>query len=94
MTEHEAEQAAAGGKVPMQASGQSSPKLHPDGVSDAATHGRGSGGESGGGAYPNPHTGKEERGESEGFRGGQSEPDYFGGDQLDGEEVSKPRNPL
>ena len=46
------------GKVPMPASGQNSPKLHSDGVSDVDTNGRAGGGESGGGAYPNPHTGK------------------------------------
>lgn len=41
--------------------------------------GKGGGGESGGGAYPNPHTGKELRGEKRGFiEGGQSENRYYG----------------
>jgi hypothetical protein len=87
MNEKEAESAAAGGKVPMPASGQSSPKLRPDGVSDVGTHGRSKGGDSGGGAYPNPHTGKEERGDSGDFGGGQSEQGYYGGGQLNGEEA-------
>jgi len=87
MSEKEAEIAAADGKVPMPASGQTSPKLRSDGVSDVDTHGRSSGGDSGGGAYPNPHTGKEERGESEGFGGGQSEQRYYGGGKLAGEEA-------
>jgi hypothetical protein len=87
VTEDEAEEVAAGGKVPMPASGQASPKLHSDGVSDAGTHGRSVGGESGGGAYPNPHSGKEERGEGGGFGGGQSEQCYYGGGKLDGKEA-------
>jgi hypothetical protein len=87
MTEAEAEKEAASGKVPMPASGQDSPKLHSDGVSDAGTHGKSGGSESAGGAYPNPHTGKEARGESGGFGGGQSEQGYYGGGKLDGKEA-------
>ena len=87
MTEAEAEKEAASGKVPMPASGQTSPKVRSDGVSDAGTHGKSGGGESGGGAYPNPHTGKEARGESGGFDGGQSEQGYYGGGKLDGKEA-------
>jgi hypothetical protein len=41
--------------------------------------GKGGAGESGGGAYPNPHTGKQERDQKRGFiEGGQSENRYFG----------------
>ena len=87
MTEAEVEKQAASGKVPMPASGQTSPKLRSDGVSDAGTQGRSGGGESGGGAYPNPHAGKEDRGESGGFDGGQSEQGYYGGGKLDGKEA-------
>jgi hypothetical protein len=87
MTEAEAEKLAASGKVPMPASGQGSPKLRSDGVSDVGTHGKSGGSESAGGAYPNPHTGKEGRGESGDFDGGQSEKGYYGGGQLDGEEA-------
>lgn len=55
-------------------------------AADAATSddmeqltGKGGGGESGGGAYPNPHTGKEQRGKKQGlFQGGQSENRYYG----------------
>lgn len=41
--------------------------------------GKGGAGESGGGAYPNPHTGKQLRGEKRGlFKGGQSDNTYYG----------------
>lgn len=47
--------------------------------------GKGGVGESGGGAYPNPHTGKSERSEKRGFvEGGQSENRYFGPDHAQG----------
>ena len=71
------------GKVPMPADGQGSPKIRPDGVGDADTHGRSGGGESGGGGYDNPHSGKEPHG----FEGGQSVRGYFGPGQLDGEKA-------
>lgn len=77
----------SGGKVPMPANGQGGPKIHSDGVSGSETHGRSSGGESGGGSYDNPHTGKEERGEGGGFEGGQSVQGYFGPGQVDGEKA-------
>jgi hypothetical protein len=77
------------GKVPMPANGQGGPKLHGDGVSDGNTHGRGAGGESGGGFYPNPHAGKELCNESKGFEGGQSGRDYHGPGQLGGEKADK-----
>ena len=83
------------GKVPMPASGQNSPKLHSDGVSNVDTHGCNGSGESGGGAYPNPHTGKEERGEGGGFEGGQSVKGYYGSGVLDGKEAaSRPSEPV
>jgi hypothetical protein len=74
-------------KVPMPANGKGGPIVRSDGVSDAATHGRSGGGESGGGSYDNPHTGKEARGESSGFDGGQSGKGYYGPGQLDGEKA-------
>ncbi|MFL6857363.1 MAG: hypothetical protein ACJ8EB_05585 [Allosphingosinicella sp.] len=51
--------------------------------------GREGGGDSGGGAYPNPHTGKEGEGDREGFlgHGGQSEMEYHGTGRLGGQEV-------
>ena len=57
-------------KQPMQADGDQTAAA-PDGVSDPPTEG-----ESQGGAYPNPHSGKE-RG---GFDGGQSDKKYEGPD--------------
>ncbi len=61
---------------PMQADGGGSDRDAPDGVENApAKHG---GGESAGGAYPNPQTGKTP--ENDGFmgHGGQTEIDYSG----------------
>ena len=55
---------------PMQADGKGT-KGEKDGVSHPA-----SGGESDGGAYPNPHTGKK----PQGFDGGQSDKTYSGPD--------------
>ena len=55
--------------------------------------GRVAGGESGGGAYPNPHgTGE---GKSQGFmgHGGQSDIDYHGPEQLGDEEVGNGDDP-
>jgi hypothetical protein len=45
-------------------------------------------GQSAGGAYPNPHTGKDEGG----FHGGQSEAGYFGDGQLGEKEVGESHN--
>jgi len=45
-------------------------------------------GESGGGAYPNPHTGKDKGS----FHGGQSEPGYFGKGQLGDKDVGETHN--
>ena len=52
-----------------------------------AMNGREGGGDSGGGAYPNPHTGKE--GTNGGFmgHGGQTEMPYHGGEQLGEQDV-------
>lgn len=72
-------------KVPTPVSGNPDSKGEADGVSDspggARVHGRSSGGESGGGAYPNPNTGKTPT--SGGFlgHGGQTEMEYHGGGQ-------------
>ena len=46
-------------------------------------------GESGGGAYPNPHSGKEKSGD---FKGGQSDQAYYGDGQLGEEEVGDNEN--
>lgn len=60
----------------IQAGGKDGRKGDADGVSDAKP---GSAGESAGGAYPNPHTGKD--GDQYGH-GGQSEIDYHGPDNA------------
>lgn len=65
----------------VQAAGQ-------DGKSgDATGAGHDGAGESGGGAYPNPHTGK--KGDESGFmgHGGQTDIGHYGGDDLDGKQV-------
>jgi len=73
--------------VPTPVAGGDGRKGAPDGV-NSDPNARTAGGESGGGAYPNPHTGKEDKGEggTGGFmgHGGQSEQDYSGtGDKDD-----------
>jgi len=52
-------------------------------------NGRLGGGDSGGGAYPNPHSGKEGKGGRDGFmgHGGQTEMPYHGTGQLGDEKV-------
>lgn len=67
----------------MQASGQDGLKGAPDGVAESDTHGKSGGGESAGGAYPNPHSGKE--GKSSPSHGGQTDITYHGGGQPDGD---------
>ena len=64
----------------------SSPRRAPD----PAPTGRSAGGESGGGAYPNPHTDKPgaERDKGFGKHGGQSTIGYHGGGQLGEDEVT------
>jgi hypothetical protein len=79
------------GKTPVQASGAGHPKGGNDGVGTDTTHGR-SESESQGGAYPNPHTGKQDKGGSEGFHGGQSKAAYHGTGQLGDEEVEGQEN--
>lgn len=72
-------------KKEMPANGGGVAKGKPDGVSGSpdtggvgGVHGRSSGGESGGGAYPNPHSGKGPTNAK--FSGGQAEKAYYGGD--------------
>lgn len=72
-------------KQPMQADGTGTEPHVPDESGEVASR-RDSGGESQGGAYPNPHTGKE----GGHFHGGQTERAYHGtgrlGDQKTGEQ--------
>ena len=72
---------------PLQAAGLSGTNGKPDGVGDTATHGLDGASQSDGGAYPNPHTCKEARGESTGFKGGQTEQGYYGKGQVGGEKA-------
>ena len=53
------------------------------------------GGQAGGGAYPNPHTGKEGEGDREGFmgHGGQTEQPYYGKGQLGDKQTEEDANP-
>jgi len=72
--------------VPTPVAGGDGRKGAPDGVNSDPS-GRTPGGESAGGAYPNPHTGKEDKDSGTGGfmgHGGQSEQDYSGtGDKDD-----------
>ena len=81
-------------KKKMPADGGGIAKGKPDGVSGSpdtgevgGVHGRSSGGESGGGAYPNPHSGKGPTHSR--FSGGQTEKAYYGGDNPNA--TTKPR---
>lgn len=64
-------------KQPNQAMPSDDRKGAPDGVSDAATN-RTAGGESGGGGYANPQTGKEGGGQGFMGHGGQTDIAYHG----------------
>ncbi len=88
-------------KVPMPASGNPDSKGAADGVSGAPgndagnsdgreVHGRSKDGESGGGAYPNPHSGKTP--ENTGFmsHGGQTDVAYHGSGQAGDDGGSAP----
>jgi hypothetical protein len=76
-------------KVPTPVSGNLDSKGAPDGVGDVprktdanGVHGRSAEGESGGGAYPNPHTGKTETNSGFMAHGGQTDIAYHGGGQA------------
>ena len=67
-------------KQPMQAAGGDGAKGRSDGVQD--TPAKHQGGESGGGAYPNPHAGKTETNTGFMAHGGQTDIAYHGGGQA------------
>lgn len=84
-------------KVPTPVSGNPDSKGAPDGVSgsprenpDRDIDGRKGGGESEGGAYPNPHTGKTPEGGGFMGHGGQTDMAYHGGGQAGDDGASAP----
>jgi len=84
-------------KVPNPVSGNPASKGAPDGVSGVPgggdqreVHGRSAGGESAGGAYPNPHTGKEPSGGGFMGHGGQTDIAYHGSGQGGDDGASAP----
>jgi hypothetical protein len=86
-------------KVPMPVSGNPGSKGEADGVSgvpgmsgDREIHGRSTGGESEGGAYPNPHTGKVSKNEGFMAHGGQTDIAYHGGGQAGNARGSAPNS--
>ena len=82
------------GKQPMQANGAGTrPAAHGD--AGDVTDGDTQGGESAGGAYPNPHTGKDDGSTSPGDffgHGGQTEQAYHGSGQLGDQKVGDQKN--
>jgi len=73
--------------------GESGDLARGDPAAQAEYQGRGGGGDSGGGAYPNPHTGREGTG-NRGFmgHGGQSDMAYHGKGQLGSDAVEENSN--
>ena len=59
-------------------------------MADDKINGRSGGGDSGGGAYPNPHTGKDP--DEAGFTGGQTEKEYHGSGRLGEQDVGGNEN--
>lgn len=80
-------------KQPMQADGSGHSKLRRDEVDQEAMNGRRGSGDSGGGAYPNPHTNKDDadkaRPDSFLGHGGQTEMGYYGPGQLGGKKADR-----
>lgn len=82
-------------KHPTQAIPADGLKGAPDGTNGPGAAGRGGMGESGGGPYPNPHTGKGKEAREGGFgkHGGQTVNGYHGPQQLGDREVDPEGNP-
>jgi hypothetical protein len=82
-------------KVKMPVDGAGTHERAPDGNGelasrrDAQSGGLPNAGESGGGAYPNPHSDKTDEGS---FEGGQSEQPYYGKGQLGEKDVGESHN--
>jgi hypothetical protein len=81
-------------KKKMQADGSSTGRSPPDENGELASRrgGQEQKGESGGGAYPNPHSGKGDKGESGDVKGGQSNQAYYGKGQLGEKDVGETPN--
>lgn len=75
--------------TPLQADGRGGPVVREDGVGQSRVKGREDPGESGGGAYPNPHSGKASKNDPADFlgHGGQTEQAYHGPGQLGDDAV-------
>lgn len=74
----------------MQAEGSGTRPPAADKASDVGSHR--SGGESGGGPYPNPHSGKPAREKPGNFKGGQSDQAYYGKGRLGEKKVGETEN--
>ncbi|RST30939.1 hypothetical protein HMF7854_08905 [Sphingomonas ginkgonis] len=82
-------------KQPMQADGSQSDIQSDEDMGGLASRREGGGGESEGGAYPNPHSGDEgDKDGSDKFfgHGGQSDQAYYGKDQLGEDKLGKTDN--
>ncbi|WP_419813740.1 hypothetical protein [Glacieibacterium sp.] len=85
------------GKTPVPVDGDGVNKGAPDGVSGApekgpgeGVHGRAPPGETGGGAYPNPHTEESDDDAREKTHGGQTEMKYYGSGQAGSDGSAAP----
>ena len=81
-------------KHKMQADGSGTKLSPPDQHGELASR-RGGGeqtGESGGGPYPNPHSGKQAAGKRGDIKGGQSDQSYYGSGQLGDERLADQEN--
>lgn len=81
-------------KKEMPADGQGTSPRAPDENGELASRRshQEQGGESGGGPYPNPHSGKDADEGSGDFKGGQSNQAYYGKGQLGEKDVGKTDN--
>ena len=81
------------GKQEMQADGSGAGREAPDDKGELASRRskQEQSGESGGGAYPNPHSGGDKK-DGGNFKGGQSDQAYYGNGQLGEKKVGENEN--